>query len=1145
MALRRGMQAMISTLYALVSTSRAGADCPAFAYMSLNGDSSYGETLTRRGEEGDEDVLLARYPGAEGAGIRSLRPTYAMKDDAGLRRARQYLQQVLDGVFDTDGRFGKRLASYSDAAVKAADYTLSLANLQAFVKESKPKTAVRETQMDRDLRLAQVIIGKMAAAVGVDPEKMVLQPSTILSQLIPVYATMTERFGSDNSVLELIPGVRPRLTAEQARMFSGALDGHAAPGFGFWDILAATAKAPWRRTNANSEMATPVSSRMDEGMVSQVLGVLDATEPGRGNVALEDPVIEQVAKAVSGGEPTASAHEAPENRVMLDVLGPNETFRRVHDFVDDVLLNTQTDADAAPVPVDSAVTEPDPQRASDAEKLVPAIVAAIGHWADVEHVKGTGVIKIKARGGLRGSGAQRFANGGRADMVITVRLGADSRSGSAVDVNSPNVAASFCEAAKKLGITPEQFLHSLSHAERTMLVQALTRGTGAQQEGNAFSLSLPSWAMTGKDIATLAGEIHLGDNASAGTFYHELFHTMIGMFRMMAVFSEEDVETFRKRYGTAPKGTGWLFNEEKAAEEFRRYAEKRTKGQTMTVKDEADQQAHSVFAKLWEALKSFLNALANGFSHSDPESTGYLFDMVLTGTAAMSEEKMQSLGVDRLADNEVFSDEFHRLLERGRDVIKKGQVSTSAFVPLDGVDAAGVEADAAARVSKALDRQYDDPFSGFVDQAASTAKVKVPRVSAKGRLAQAERWSKALRAELQRPSPRMSAVAKLLQGLVAVREGITGTSEAVDIPVDLEVESVSWRTVANRDSGLSPETRAGIYTPEESMGRAAARLLVGQVSDADLKIIAGASAGKTFTEQLAANTRYVNAAKRNSRWAEEFRLGKERADAVAKLGVKHFLRAEGRDVKSRKQDAKNHDAYMLLVAAAPYIKSRVFAANRQNGDVVTPDGAVTRRSEKRLTAENYAGFLMATGWHDAGYYVEQARERLADIRQKALDTLDGQPSRISRVAEHLIENLTRFDALDSSSLVSDPQRWDAEFNAFMREVTTGIKRGALDLNTLEEGPYSNAEAADASPDGATAELRERNQKLYGFGEAGSSDAAVVSQMVRDAVTTMLAVRASARFARELGTVPGPTVDMPAAMSVIFASAIPQSKKRSG
>lgn len=1123
MALRRGMEAMISTLYALVSTSRAGTDCPAFAYMSLNSDSSYGETLTRRGEEGDEDVLLARYPGAEGAGIRRLRPTYAMKDDAGLRRARQYLQQVLDGVFDTDGRFGKRLASYSDAMVKAPDYTLSLANLQAFVQESKPKTVTRETQMDRDLRLAQVIIGKMAAAVGVTPEKMVLQPSTILSQLIPVYATMTERFGSDNSVLELIPGVRPRLTAEQARMFSGALDGNAAPGFGFWDILAATAKAPWRRTNASSEMTTPVSSRLDEGMVSQVLGALDAAEPGRGNVALEDPVIEQVAKAVSGGEPTASAHEAPENRVMLDVLGPNETFRRVHDFVDDVLLNTQTDADVVPVPTDSTVTEPDPQRANDAEKLVPAIVAALGHWADVEHVKGTSVIKIKARGGLRGSGAQRFAGGGRADMVITVRLGTDSRSGSAVDVNSPNVAASFCEAAKKLGITPEQFLHSLSHAERTMLVQALTRGTGAQQEGNAFSLSLPSWAMTGKDIATLAGEIHLGNNASAGTFYHELFHTMLGMFRMMDVFSEEDVETFRKRYGAAPKGTGWLFNEEKAAEEFRRYAEKRAKGQTTTVKDEADQKAHSVFAKLWEALKSFLNALVNGFSHSDPESTGYLFDMVLTGTAAMSEEKMQSLGVDRLADNEVFSGEFHRLLERGRE--DKG-----AFVPLYGADAKTVEADAEGRVAKALEGQYDDPFSGFIDQATSTAKVKVPRSSAKGRLAQAERWSKALRAELQRPAPRMSAVAKLLQGLVAVREGVAGSSEEVDIPVDFEAEAVSWRTVANMDNGLSPETRAGIYTPEESMGRAAARRLVGQVSDADLKIIAGTSAGKTFTEQLAANTRYVNAAKRNSRWAEEFRLGKERADAVAKLGVKHFLRAEGRDVKSKKQDAKNHDAYMLLVAAAPYIKSRVFAANRQKGDVVTPDGAVTRRSEKRLTAENYAGFLMATGWRDAGYYVEQARERLADLRQKALDTLDGQPSRISRVAEHLIENLTRFDTLDSSSLVTDPQRWDAEFNAFMREVMTGIKRGEFDMNTLEEGQYSNAEATDAAPDGATVELRERNQKLYGFGEVGSSDDAVVSQMIRDAVTTMLAIRASARFARELGTVPGPTVDMPAAVN---------------
>lgn len=1122
MALRRGMEALLSVTYALASTSTAGIECPAFAYMTLNHDSSFAEEFRTEAGEGDDVIRTPKYPG--GSAVRRLRPTFAMKDDAGLQRARHFMQQVLDGRFDSDVR--KRVALYTDALVKAEDFTLSLANLQAFAKESAPGRTTQDrdmSQMDKDIALAQVILNKLAEAIGTDVTKLAIQPSTVVGQLIPVYSTMTERFGTDNSVVDLIPGVRQRLTAEQAQMFSGVLDGNAAPGYGFYDILAATAHAPVRRTSARGELATPVSANMTEEMLAQVLGVLSKAEPDHGNQAIEDGLIQSVAETVSGGEPTAGAHEAPEHRVMLDVLGPNEVFRRIHEFVDDMMLNAQASVSDLQEPneveAEAEVSAPDPQRKTDADRLVTALISVVGSWADIEHRPGTDVIKIKARGGLRGAGAARFADGGRTDMVITIRTGVDSRaSDRTIDVNSPAVAASFCQAASRLGITPEQFLSSLSHAERTMLVQAFTRGTSDQKEGDAFSLSLPSWSMTGRGIATLAGEIHLGANASEGTMYHELFHSMIGMFRMMDVFDEKDVETFRKRYGAAPKGTDWLFNEEKAAEEFRKYVERRASGRTTTVKDEADNVAYSIFVKLYEALKAFLNALKDAFSHSDPHSTSYLFDMILTGTAALSREKEESISVDRLAANEVFAGEFRRLLERDRD-------NAGAFIPLMS-DAEAVEADASARVDRALDRTHSDPFVGFTDAAKSTDTVKVPRTSGSGRLAQAAVWSKALEAELHRANPRMVAVAKLLQGLIAVREGVSHADESFDLPVDPSMDTVAWRKAANMDAALSPETRSSIYTPEETMGRAAARALVGQVSEADLKLIAGASAGKTFTEQLAANVRYANAAKRGSPWAASLRLGKQTADATVQLGVKHFLRAEGATGTSKKREKAAHDAYMLLVAATPYIKSRVFAANRQKGDIVTPDGGVTRRDERRLTAENYAGFLMATGWHDAGHYISNVRERLVDLRDKAKAALDGAPSRVTRVAEHLLDNLVRFDALEMSAMVADPQRWDAEFNAFMREVTTGIKRGALNLDTMEEGQYRNSEATDTEPQGATAELRQRNQGIYGFGAADAKEDELVSQMIRDTVTTVLAIRATARFARETGTVPGPAADFP-------------------
>ena len=254
---------------------------------------------------------------------------------------------------------------------------------------------------------------------------------------------------------------------------------------------------------------------------------------------------------------------------------------------------------------------------------------AMAPWLDVTFTgPNTFVLKGRMRNGLT-TGAGTAAN--VLIRVDTLDLLLDSAEHVTGLAESPEYAASFVAVhGEKFGMeTSEDFLR-LPLPTRERLVKRYHVG--------AMTLNQPMWTVGADGLATLCGAISLGNTKADSAVYHEYFHAMISMFNTIGLFSEEDIAAFREEFGEPPQGTGWLFDEEKAAERYREFVIKGADAVT------ENRRILPLFHRLFDFIKNLFRAMAKGFRY-DTQTDVKLFSLVLHGVAAQSEDRLSGAPV--------------------------------------------------------------------------------------------------------------------------------------------------------------------------------------------------------------------------------------------------------------------------------------------------------------------------------------------------------------------------------------------------------------------------------------------------------------------------------------------------------------------
>ncbi len=188
-------------------------------------------------------------------------------------------------------------------------------------------------------------------------------------------------------------------------------------------------------------------------------------------------------------------------------------------------------------------------------------------------------------------------------------------------------------------LTDAQVLTALAKTGSTMTLEEFRALPGATQ-----AAYLSQWAASGRYIAgfrrgtnvafsvtpealgVVTGRISLYRGADGkfdpadNSMFHEFFHAAMSFVRAVGGMTAEDVKVLRDKYGDHPAMSGW-FNEEKAADDFRRIVEDAEEVPEAVERGEkAEKGPKGVLSRILFMLRSLYDALfrfARGQSSSD------------------------------------------------------------------------------------------------------------------------------------------------------------------------------------------------------------------------------------------------------------------------------------------------------------------------------------------------------------------------------------------------------------------------------------------------------------------------------------------------------------------------------------------------
>ena len=637
----KGIEALFSVMYASIATSAEGRDHPGITYFGTRTDGSFSSGRSAKAARG----RAVKNYGIGSEALHKIFPTFSVRNEASLRRARAALDEVSSGWFD--GR--ARTLRYRDTPTRTT-FDLTKDNIAAIGSERR---GFDFAGFSGNAALATKALAGIAAAMNVPIEQVRIRPSDFMRQLLPVYITMTQPVTGTptyeqftNSSLSLVKGLYRRLSRAQAgndRSFdavSKMYAPHAQTSLNLMDALATLDFSPVCVTDtwAAAKAACEAAGVTDRGAVK-----------AKAEQMLDDPT------------GLAQSRRTPENRTLVDIFAYNGALFRAARLYD--ALGTEAASRRDKAAADAAVVDPldamdrplekpgetDPRVRTLADGFRQMLGATAGLNVSVEGNTITVSGRITGEHALKRRGVSQ----GYVNTVVRIDVVPGGRV-SSLNLESRATALSITHALRTAGvidISVKDFLEVLDHEERMALVKRFMPEALAGQAGVA--MRNPIWSVDGKGLYTLATAVKLR-TASEKTAYHEYFHAMMGMLRSLGMLSDADAKNLSKHFGDA-RSTAELFDEEKAADAFAEYVGTKRKSAPKNA-------VTKFFARLLAFIRGVINAMTNnGFSYGTSIKVGdtwvngkeQLFNVVLSGRAVDSSDSPKSVALDLKAARQV------------------------------------------------------------------------------------------------------------------------------------------------------------------------------------------------------------------------------------------------------------------------------------------------------------------------------------------------------------------------------------------------------------------------------------------------------------------------------------------------------------
>ena len=637
----KGIEALFSVMYASIATSAEGRDHPGITYFGTRTDRSFSSGRSAKAARG----RAVKNYGIGSEALHKIFPTFSVRNEASLRRARAALDEVSSGWFD--GR--ARTLRYRDTPTRTT-FDLTKDNIDAIGSERR---GFDFAGFSGNAALAKKALAGIAAAMNVPVEQVRIRPSDFMRQLLPVYITMTQPVTGTptyeqftNSSLSLVKGLYRRLSRAQAgndRSFdavSKMYAPHAQTSLNLMDALATLDFSPVCVTDtwAAAKAACEAAGVTDRGAVK-----------AKAEQMLADPT------------GLAQSRRTPENRTLVDIFAYNGALFRAARLYD--ALGTEAASRRDKAAADAAVVDPldamdrplekpgetDPRVRTLADGFRQMLGATAGLNVSVEGNTITVSGRITGERALKRRGVSQ----GYVNTVVRIDVVPGGRV-SSLNLESRATALSITHALRTAGvidISVKDFLEVLDHEERMALVKRFMPEALAGQAGVA--MRNPIWSVDGEGLYTLATAVKL-HTASEKTAYHEYFHAMMGMLRSLGMLSDADAKNLSKHFGDA-RSSAELFDEEKAADAFAEYVGAKRKSAPKSA-------VTKFFARLLAFIRGVINAMTNnGFSYGTSIKVGdtwvdgkeQLFNVVLSGRAVDSSDSPKSVALDLKAARQV------------------------------------------------------------------------------------------------------------------------------------------------------------------------------------------------------------------------------------------------------------------------------------------------------------------------------------------------------------------------------------------------------------------------------------------------------------------------------------------------------------
>lgn len=626
-ALRRAIEGSFDLMYRIATSSdehRLGNGI--FSYFGTSNDTEYSES----------DY------GALAGGLVRIRTKFRANDDSSVDAIRNMAERVIQGK------------SFAGTPKNTVGYPLRFSSFSLNEKTLSELEKAFEGREDEDSVVVKTRIAEVKAAVA-ECAKMFknfeITPAMMFGQLLPMYSVLNSRttgapVANGTSLFSQLP----------LRIYQAISDAQAKNDLAFRDLIDLAVSLNW----APRKQSLFKGKRKTFGIKSakQGLSALETQiKKGDSPKVKADEDVTRIYTDVRGEEDLDDIRENPGYRYMFDLFAVDSQeeggllqYGLAYDIAKACSAAPESQRDTGITRASDIIKGTEVPTAPEAkveykpavEMFANAMGALTGSWTTVDY-KGGDCFTI--------SGALKGDLGRNRNVVIYVTVDEEGKSfvNSKEHISylasSPSFAASFCAATnfkvKGEPMTAEMFM-ALPISVREAIVKRY-------QIGGATSNKV-AWTVDGRGVATLVGAIRLNKSTNSTKIYHEYFHQMMRMFEALGTFGEYDYDVFKSTFGEAPNGKKWRFNEEAAAERFRKWVISNTnpsKTEMFGTKKQMENEAtEGIFRKIFNFLKGLMRILKDFISYDlvDSDEVGgpgeLLFNMMVHGI-------IQSSGVTR------------------------------------------------------------------------------------------------------------------------------------------------------------------------------------------------------------------------------------------------------------------------------------------------------------------------------------------------------------------------------------------------------------------------------------------------------------------------------------------------------------------